>query len=455
MRLQIWRRTRNIIALVLGLGLVPALWPGPAAGHDIPDQIILRAFVKPEPRRLHFLVRVPLALLLNINLPKRGPGYIDLAHADDAMMRAASATARQLVLYEDDARLTPDRVEMRISLPSEAAFGSYPEAAAHIAGPPLPDSANVFWNQGYFDIHLKYPIASESSRFALDMEAGNGLPNRTKLFIQFLPPNGEVRAYEVHGGSGWLDLDPRWYRAAWTFVQMGFDHILDGTDHLLFLFCLVLPFRMRQFWTLAGIISSFTVAHSITLLAAATGVVPTGNWFPPLIETLIAVSIVYMAIENIVATWLGEDSPKGLRWRWLIAGAFGLIHGFGFSFVLQQELQFAGGHFLLSLLSFNIGVELGQLAVLLVAMPALALLLQRPAVRPVGVIILSALVAHTAWHWMLERMSALAFVNWPWPASIEPTPAWALVAVGLVVLVASALRWLAGRSRLRRLPGWR
>jgi hypothetical protein len=454
MRVRTSRRLRNILALAFCLGLGRTLWPGPAAGHDIPDQIILRAFVKPQAERLHFLVRVPLTLLLNIDLPKRGPGYIDLAHADQAMMRAARATARELVLYEDGARLTPDRLEMRISLPSEAAFGSYQEAAAHIAGPPLPESANVFWNQGYFDLHLKYPIASATSRFALDMEAGSGLPNRTKLFVQFLPPGGEVRAYEVHGGSGWLDLDPRWYNAAWTFVRMGFDHILDGTDHLLFLFCLVLPFRMRQFWMLAGIITSFTVAHSITLLAAATGVVPTGNWFPPLVETLIAVSIVYMALENIIATWLGGDSPQNLRWRWLVTGAFGLVHGFGFSFVLQQELQFAGGHFLLSLLSFNIGVELGQLAVLLVAMPALALLMQRPEARPVVVVVLSALVAHTAWHWMLERMAALAYVNWPWPASIEPKPAWLLVAVGLAVLIAWALRWLAGRSHARWLQ-WR
>ena len=129
---------------------------------------------------------------------------------------------------------------------------------------------------GGFD-GMEYPITADDSRFALDMLAGAALSSRTKLFVQFLPPGGEPRVYEVHGGHGWLELDPSWYSAAWSFVRLGFQHILDGIDHLLFLLCLVLPFRMRQFWTLAGIITSFTVAHSITLIAGAAGLIPAGG----------------------------------------------------------------------------------------------------------------------------------------------------------------------------------
>ena len=70
-------------------------------------------------------------------------------------------------------------------------------------------------------------------------------------------------------------------------------------DHLLFLLCLVMPFR-RLGWTLVGVVTSFTVAHSVTLIAAAYGMVPSGAWFPPLVEMLIAVSILYMAIENVL-----------------------------------------------------------------------------------------------------------------------------------------------------------
>jgi hypothetical protein len=257
------------------------------------------------------------------------------------------------------------------------------------------------------------------------------------VIIDFLPPDGAARAYEVHGGHGWLELDPSWYSAAWTFMRLGFQHILDGIDHLLFLLCLVLPFRARQVWTLVAIITSFTVAHSLTLIAGATGLVPAGKWFPPLVEALIAVSILYMALENIVSVWLGGDSPANLRWRWLITGAFGLIHGFGFSFVLQHDLQLAGSHLVLSLLAFNVGVELGQLAVLLVTVPVLAVLLQRPKARRAGIVILSALIAHVAWHWMTERLDALRYVRWP---ELDATGlGWLLAGLLLLASIGGAL----------------
>jgi HupE / UreJ protein len=211
----------------------------------------------------------------------------------------------------------------------------------------------------------------------------------------------------------------------------------------------VLPFRVGQFGTLVGIVSAFTVGHSITLIAGAAGVAPPGDWFPPLIKALIAVSILYMAVENVLSSWLGSDSPARLRWRWLVAGAFGLVHGFGFSFVLQEDLQLAGSHLLLSLLAFNVGVELGQLAVLLLVVPALAVLLQRPRTRPAGIIILSALIGHVAWHWMVERLDALRFVRWP--SLDELAPGWLLAGVVLLTIVGGAV-WLSrkGASNLRR-----
>jgi hypothetical protein len=442
MTLRCPRSLRALTAVVLAVA-VGALLPAPAAGHDVPDQIILRAFVKPEGERLHFLVRVPLSMLLNIGLPKRGPGYLDLALVDEGLQRAAAAAAREMVLHENGTPLVPVAAASRISRPSEDAFGSFEEAAAHIAGPPLPETANVFWNQGYFDLHLQYPIADEGSRFALDMRAGAALASRTKLFVDFLPPDGPGRTFEVHGGYGWLELDPSWYSAARTFMRLGFQHILDGIDHLLFLFCLVLPFRTRQIWTLVGIVTSFTVAHSITLIAGAFGLAPAGDWFPPVIEALIALSILYMAIENILSVWLGGDSPANLRWRWLVTGGFGLVHGFGFSFVLQHDLQLAGSHLLLSLLAFNVGVELGQLAVLLVTVPVLAVLLQRPRARRAGVVILSALVAHVAWHWMVERVEALRFVRWP--ALDGADLSWLLVGLLLVVSVGGGL-WMSRKA---------
>src|SRR6202030_2923197 len=201
-------------------------------------------------------------------------------------------------------------------------------------------------------------------------------------------------------------LDPRWYQAALRFVQLGFMHILDGTDHLLFLFCLVIPFRRLR--GLIPVVTAFTVAHSITLIASAYNLGPDSLWFPPLIETLIAISILYMALENIVG---GVSVER----RWMVAFGFGLVHGFGFSFILRQTLQFAGSHLLTSLLSFNVGVELGQLLVLVVLIPALEVLFRLVVAERMGTIILSALVAHTGWHWMMERWDRLRQFRFQWP----------------------------------------
>ena len=116
-------------------------------------------------------------------------------------------------------------------------------------------------------------------------------------------------------------------------------------------------------------------------------------------------TIFYMALENIV-------KPNASA-RWVITFAFGLVHGFGFSFLLRESLQFAGSHLATSLVAFNIGVEIGQLIVLAVAIPVLHVLFKRGVAERVGTIILSALVAHTAWHWTIDRGTALWQAGWP------------------------------------------
>jgi hypothetical protein len=242
----------------------------------------------------------------------------------------------------------------------------------------------------------------------------------------------EVRVeFQFHGNSGLVRLDPRWLQAASRFVIDGFFHILGGVDHLLFLLCLVIPFR--RFVTLVIIVTSFTLAHSVTLIASAYDMAPSALWFSPLVETLIAASIVYMALENIV-------SPALTR-RWVVTFLFGLVHGFGFSFALRDSLQLAGSHVLTSLLSFNVGVELGQLLVLVVTIPTLNALFRYGVAERMGTIVLSAFVAHTGWHWMTERGGRLAQYQFVWPAFdlafLDLLLRWAMVAGGL-----AARAWL-------------
>ncbi len=401
----------------------------------------MHAWAKPKDDRLHVLVRVPLTLLLNLNLPKRGIGYLELSQLDDGLRTAVAAIAKDLEFFQDGRRLALAAGEGRISLPSDRSFESYETALANIHGPRLPEKTDVFWNQGYFDAHLHYPIRSAQAGFSLDFHVSPGLGDRLKLDVRFLSPSGAVRAYELRTGAGEVAIDPRWHQAAWIFVKAGFFHILDGADHLLFLLCLVIPFRRIR--PLVAIITSFTVAHSITLIASAWGLAPEGKWFPPLVETLIAASIFYMALENVLAA--------NLRRRWLITGAFGLVHGFGFSFVLKQDLQFVGSHLLLSLLSFNLGVELGQLLVLLIVLPLLALFFRLPFAPRYGVLILSLLIADTGWRWLLDRAAGLRHVDWPIPrvAAVLALLRWGALAALLAGAAWLAIRSLRGRSHAR------
>jgi hypothetical protein len=418
-----------------------AVVPLCAAAHDIPTDVRVSAFVKPDGQRLSLLIRVPLKAMREVDYPRRGAGLLDLARADAALRNAATLwIADNIELYETDRRLAHPRiVDARVSLESDKSFASYEQALAHVTGPRLPNNMELYWEQGLLDVLLDYPIGSDRSDFSIRPRLER-LALRTNIVLRFLPPAGVVRAFDLHGDPGLVRLDPRWHQAAWRFVESGFLHILEGTDHLLFLLCLVIPFR--KFGQLVLIVTSFTVAHSITLIASAYDLGPDALWFPPLIETLIAISILYMAIENVLGTNLGR--------RWTITFGFGLVHGFAFSFALRETLQFAGSHLLTSLLSFNLGVELGQLLVLLVLVPVLENLFRFVVAERLGTIILSLLVGHTAWHWMTERADKLS--QFPWPAfdasQLAPAIRWLML-----LLVLAGLVWvIRGVYRRRTQP---
>lgn len=364
--------------------------------HDIPSDVTLHAFVKPEGKRLRLLVRVPLEAMQDTIFPVTGPGYLDFEtlRAGNLLQEAAMLwIADNVELYEDRDRLESPQLEaIRVSLPSDRSFESYQQAVDNLTGPRLNSGLQLIWRQALLDVLFDYSIQSERSDFSLrPTHARLGL--RVHTVLRFLPPGGAVRAYEYRGDPGLLRLDPRWHQAARRFVVSGFSHIWSGIDHLLFLACLVIP--LRRLRELVWVITSFTVAHSVTLIASAYGLAPNALWFPPLVETLIAATILYVAFENIV----GAKVEK----RWILTFGFGLVHGFGFSFVLRDTLQFAGSHLLTSLLSFNIGVELGQLVVLLLLIPLLELLFRYVVSERMGTILLSALIAHSAWHWLTER----------------------------------------------------
>ena len=416
---------RNLLLIVL------LLLPSLAIAHDIPSRVTVYAFVKPEGNQLTALLRVPMEAFGEISFPLRGPGYLQFSEAEFELNDAARIYITESIhFYENDVELTEKELRLtRVSLPSNRSFTSYEEALENIQSPPLDDSTNLFWRQGVMDVLVTYQIESDQSDFSIDPQLGT-LSDQTTTVLRFLVPSGAERVFNYLGNPGVVELDPRWHQAALRFISMGFTHILEGIDHLLFLFCLVIP--LRSIRALIPVVTSFTIAHSITLIGSAFGVAPSALWFPPLIETLIALSIVYMAFENIIGAKLEH--------RWIVTFGFGLVHGFGFSFLFSDTLQFAGGHLFSSLLAFNIGVELGQLFILILVIPLLNILFRFFVKERIGCILLSALLAHSAWHWMLERGGQLGQFQFQMPL-FDALFFAALMRWGMMLIIIVAVLW--------------
>jgi hypothetical protein len=398
---------RRILAAVvvacLALGVQPR-------AHEIPNEVTVQTFLRPEGRTLTFLVRAPLKAMRDVDIPLRENGFLDLPRVGPTLEDAAMLWIGDFVeLFENGRPLAkPTRVTAaRVSLPSDKSFNSFAEAQASLAGPPLPPDTSLYWQDGLLDVAFTYDIESDQSRFAI-RPGLTRLGLRVNIVMRLITPGNAERAFDVHGDPGIVELDPRWHQAALRFTKDGFFHILDGIDHLLFLVCLVIPFRRLR--PLAAVVTAFTVAHSITLIASAFDMAPSALWFPPLIETLIAASILYMAIENITGAHLQR--------RWVV--------------------------------TFNVGVELGQLLVLIVLLPVLSFLFARVVDERIGTILLSAFVAHTAWHWLTERWAVFAQYPLQWPivdaAFLASLMRWAMLLV-LAVLAAWIVRPLVEPRR--------
>ncbi len=418
------------VALVLGIGLLLGV-AVPARAHEVPARVAVQVIARAEAQRLRLAVRVPLESVRDLEIPLLRGTYLDIARLTPQLGEAATIwIAGYLELYEGARRLpSPTIAATRIVLPSDRSFESFDLAVANATAAPLANDVELPWRQAMLDVVLDYPITSPESRFSMRPLLAH-LGVSTTTVMRWVAPDGSVRAYEYTGNPGLVRLDPGVLQAAWQFVSLGFAHILGGLDHLLFLLCLVLPFRRLR--PLVAVVTAFTAAHSLTLVASALGMAPTAAWFPPLIEFLIAASIVLMALENIVG-------PR-LEKRWLVAFGFGLVHGFGFSFALGESLQFAGRHLLASLLAFNVGVELGQLLAIALAVPVLAWVLRRLPSERAAIVVASALVAHEAWHWMTERLGVLRAYHVRWPA-VDVALLSSLLRTLMLLLIAAAVLW--------------
>jgi hydrogenase/urease accessory protein HupE len=180
-------------------------------------------------------------------------------------------------------------------------------------------------------------------------------------------------------------------KSVFSFLVLGIEHILTGYDHLAFLLALLIAggSLLRN----AKIITSFTVAHSLTLAMATLGVV---NVPPNLVEPVIAASIVFVGLENLFR--------RRIAARWLVTFLFGLVHGLGFASALRDlGIGGFGAGVAIPLLSFNLGVELAQVAIAALVLPVVWRLEQRPAFTLKHVPALSLLITFAGVYWFLNR----------------------------------------------------
>jgi len=234
------------------------------------------------------------------------------------------------------------------------------------------------------DVLLRYPSARPIATYRLSSTLNPGLAGQLETANLLLDYGSDEPL--VHRITGLLHepvvIDRSAWTAAKTFIVQGVLHILGGYDHVLFVACLVLG--SLTFLGLAWRITGFTIGHSITLSAGFFGYTPAAVWFIPLVETGIALSIIYAALlalttsGKFVDTKKSADSvhpPSGLAaLSWgtlLVTSLIGMLHGLGFSIVLQEILGISSPNIWTSLLSFNIGVELGQLGIVLLVWPLL------------------------------------------------------------------------------------
>ena len=134
------------------------------AAHDVPSDIRIQMFVKPEGQTLRLLVRVPLASINDISWPERQPGVLDLSRAETALRQATSTAIVDFIdVYENGRKLEPRVAAVRASIPADRSFDAYDQALAHITAPPRPDETDVFVAQGLLDAILEYPIESDRS----------------------------------------------------------------------------------------------------------------------------------------------------------------------------------------------------------------------------------------------------------------------------------------------------
>lgn len=382
-RLRRWLRLAVVVvAVAVGLVIPRAAW-----AHKPSDAYL---FLTVDGRDVHVRWDVALRdLSESSSIDADENGEIVWAEARAAYPRVAGATFDELHLFVKGAECirTPERE---------------PAIAQHTDGAYLVLRADYVCSEAPSALTVKYGLF-----FARDPQ------HRGIVRVDAAKStHGFVLSKDEHEKTVTLDDPSATRRAFFAMVRAGLTHIGEGYDHLLFLFALLLPsvlVRKDDKWESAAtfravlfdvlrVVTAFTVAHSLTLSFSALGIVRLPS---RLVESVIAASVVVAAANNL--------RPVFREGRWAVAFVLGLMHGFGFSATLE-DLELSRGALVVSLFGFNVGVELGQMVVVLAFLPLAFRFRGTLAYRRGVLVVGSALIVLVATVWLVERVFVMSLI---------------------------------------------
>ncbi len=429
-------RIRHVTVLVLCTLAFSALLAGSAGAHRIDESYIyVDIYDDTVEGRLQFNAR-ELNAVLDLGIPE-----------DETVDAGPAARAARDQIFDyaigrfgiggDGQEWTVELVDLE-ALPTEA--GNFVIVYFEIAETfdDVPDELDVRY-EAFFD-----EVSGHIALFHIDNYwKGGSYLNESQALNTLVP-------FSASNTSQSFDIDdPSFWKGFRGVVVLGIDHIKIGSDHILFIVALLLPsvmvFTSRgwqpsagflpSLWRVVKLATMFTLAHSITLSLAGLGVFELPS--RP-VEVIIALSIILAALHNFWPRWANKE--------WGLAFAFGLFHGLGFAGLLT-DLGLDRSNRVWSLLAFNVGVEVGQVAIILLVFPSIYLL-RRTRLYDIGFRVGSVALAVVAGGWMLERLFE---VNLRVNRLIDPvikTPR-AYWAMAVVTVIALGIRWVEGdRDRL-------
>ena len=395
----------------------------PSQAHFLMTETKRVVHVAPHPEGLQLYIRLPLALplagkaggRLADGSPKPAP-YTVIAlegdrlvhYVDSSQIRGDALGLGRLVA--DGHRLVFGNVAPGASVEAvrvypaaeQPPFSTLAEARAALVGASYSAGAPpLFVGDATIDVQLYYAAADLGTRFELSSSLNPDLAGVATLENLIYDHRGD--ATQVYRATGSLaspvTISPSALSAAANFIVQGFYHIIEGIDHVLFVLCLTIGAAelVNLLWRVTG----FTLGHTVTLIGGFLGYAPSAAWFIPAVETAIALSIIYAGVVAIL------QRPGAATF--VVTTVIGLLHGLGFAFVLGKILEIDSPNLTVSLLSFNLGVEVGQITIILAVWPALFVLARRSArYATYARVAVAVPCISVASFWTLQRLAALA-----------------------------------------------